>query len=405
MEPEIIMMSQKLTRSIQSALLSTVMIICYPVNADRFAPEGIRSGSVIYYPSFNFSFGHDDNVLSQETDPVESNFTNIGAGVTMQFLPQDRQQLIDLVAEFQQTTYADSSDDDFTDGRLNVGYNYQPSDKLILDLRAGVEQLNDARTPITLGVSDSPDEYRDKLLDAEWYYGIDNWEGADTRVEFEYADRGYRSNRSVNAAKDRVKVGLSGLLRFPLAPNTRLRLSARVIDFDYDVTTSKNSEQLRGMVGIDWQASAQMLLSADVGHQNKDFPQNAAADDSDDSWELSLSWMPQTFNRFELTSSKDFDESTTAASHVQNRNLDLIWNYGWDDYLSTILAVGTNKETSINGATSTVDTTDYISLSLEYVLRETVKMNATIASTEVDSDIAGNSSDKNLISLALVAAF
>lgn len=392
-------------RLIQLIVLSGSLIAINPAMAEKYAPEGIRSGSVIYYPYASLSVGNDDNVLSQETNPTSSTVTSLSAGVTMRIAQPGSRGEFNVELEAQNGTFDSSPDDDYTDSAISAGYTYAPSDKLSLKVAAGIKQLHDARTPTTLPASSTPDEYKDTTVDGEWHYGINDWEGADTLVALNLTDRVYQSNVAVNQAKDRQQISISGLLRFPVAPNTRLRISGRHITFDYDTTDTKDSDQLRLMVGVEWQISDQTLLSADLGGQEKNFDQNSAADDSDSAWEISMTWTPEDFNKVKLTTSNDFDESLTAATHLNKRKVGLVWSYEWDDYLTSLLTVETSEDSSVNGATTTVDTINYFSLSVKYGLTRTVMIDGGISRTDVDSDIAGNSSVKNVFSIGLTAAF
>lgn len=389
----------------QLVVLSASLIAINPTIAEIYAPEGIRSGSVIYYPYANLSIGQDDNVLSQETNALSSGFSIVSAGVEMQ-VPQDNYRgVYDVEIEFKKGTFGSSPVDDYVDSVIAAGYTYQPGDKLRLNVAVGIKQLHNARIPITLAISSTPDEYQDTSVGGEWYYGMNNWEGADSLVALDLTNRVYKSNLPVNAAKDREQSSISGLLRFPLATNTRLRISMRYISFDYDTTDTMDSNQLRAMVGVEWQASDQTLLSIDLGRQEKLFDQNSAANDSDSSWEIAMAWAPEDFNRLELTSSNDFVESLTVATHLNKRKVGIVWSYGWGDYLTSLLTFDSSKDTSINGGTITVDTIDYFSFSFEYALSQTVVIEGGISRTNVVSDFAGNSSVKNVIALGLSAAF
>lgn len=392
-------------RLIQLIVLSSSLIAIHPAMAEIDAPEGIRSGSVIYYPYATLSVGNDDNVVSQETNPISSTVTKLSAGVAMRIAQQGSKGEFDVELEAHKGTFNSSPDDDYTDGAISAGYTYAPSDKLSLKVAAGIKQLHDARTPITLPTSSTPDEYQDTTVDVEWHYGINDWAGADTLVELNLTDRVYQNNLAVNQAKDRNQTSVSGLLRFPVAPNTRLRISGRHITFDYDITDTRDSDQLRLMVGVEWQVSDQTLLSADLGGQEKNFDQNSAADDTDSVWEIIMTWTPETFNRVELTTSNDFDESLTAATHLKVRKVGLVWSYEWDDFLTSLLTVETSEDSSVSGATTTVDIINYFSLSVKYGLTRTVMINGGISRTDVDSDIADNSSVKNVFGIGLTAAF
>jgi hypothetical protein len=382
------------------------LVYSHSVFADIFEPEGIRSGSTISYPFASLAFGHDDNVTSLEDDPQDSNFTILAAGFSMQILPASRRGVFELSVDAQSGEYEDSSDDDYTDSSVFIEYTDQPNDKHDFSLSAGVKQLHDPRTPQTLETRSSLDEYTDTSLEGGWQYGVSDGGDTDATVKVNVTERYYDSERSVNAGKDRTSTEIAGLLRFPIAPNTRFRASVGFTDFDYDNTDSRDSFETLFLAGAEWQASDITSLSAEIGFQDKDFDQDDEQDDSDDAWELAFTWAPEEFNTLRIASRKYYDESITDASYLRIRSIDLTWIYDWEDFLRTTLVVGNRIETSeFTGASDSEDDIDYYSLTLQYALRPTLQLTASVADNSISSDTVGNSSDKTVISAGIVAAF
>jgi hypothetical protein len=387
------------------AIFLATLTVLTPTLAEVFEPEGIRSGSVIYYPYVTLSVGNDDNLYSQEFDPRNSSVTNLGAGVNMQILQGGSQGFFEVSADAAVGLYRDSSADNFEDGAISAGYNYQPSEKLLIKVYAGVKQLHDTRTATTVLTNNEPDVYQDSTLDGELYYGENNSEGAYSLLSFNLTDKSYSTNPATNASKEREQNELSGLILFPLAPNTRLRVSARYRSFDYNTANTLDSTQIRGLLGIEWQASGQTLLSIDVGSQKKQFDQNSISDDSEDAWEIGLIWAPEEYNQIELAASNDFDESITTAEYLTKRKVDLTWRYSWEDYLTTELEFGNSEETSFFATTQTAETITYTAFSVEFDYSQSVRFTASITNTEVDAVVVGDSSDKSVISVGVTTAF
>jgi hypothetical protein len=385
--------------------LLTAVIWLISLGANSMEPEGIRSGSAIFYPFAAVALGFDDNVLTQPSNRKESAFTLLTAGVDVLLAQEESKDIIQLTAEVESGIYASSSSDDYTDSDLVLDYILQPNDKSRLSASARIQQLHDPRSPATLATRPSLDVYSDTGFEGEWYYGINDWEGADSSLTINSTDRSYKSNRSINRTKNHQSTFLSGLLRFPLAPNMRLRLSVRVIDLNYDIENSRDSNQLRIRSGVDWQMSEITLLSAEVGFQEKNFDQSIIEDHSDLSWEAKLTWAPEKFNIVEITTNQDFSESINEASYVSFSRLNLDWIYNWDDFIRATTSVGTLKETSETVAGSSVDDINYTALAIEYDLQKSIQMTALISNTHNSSDILGNSSDKLVISIGLTAAF
>lgn len=369
--------------------------------AEQFEPEGIRDGSLIYYPFFDIAISHDDNVLSQEANEISSAITTIGAGIRVQILSDNNKSFYDLELEVETATVKDSRDDDYTDGGFTAGYTHQPNDKLSLTASAALSRNHDDRTSLT----QDPDEFEDTALEGEWYYGLNNWEGADTLINFTRTDRVYKNNLAANQAKDRQHDVISGLLRFPLAPNTRLRLSLRQSNFDYEASDTRDSSQLRILAGVEWQASELTQVSLDLGQQNKAFDQSSSLDVTNNAWEMGITLGLEEHNTISLSASSDFDELSAGAGFIEVESFDLLWRYGWDDELTMLIAMGTSDETSVSTGSTTLDQTQSVSLSIEYVLRSTTRFNIGLSSVDVESEISGGSSEKAVFSAGLTAAF
>jgi hypothetical protein len=397
----------KVTRPIPVIILFSGLIMAHAVSADNFEPEGIRTGSIIHYPYAGVTFGHDDNVLSQETNETESFFTILSAGVNLQLLPDNSSGVFEFLADIEDKTYKSSEDDDYTDTRLAIGYIHQPNDKLRMSAFAEIAELHDERTPRTLASRPSLDVYTDTSFGGDWYYGVNNFEGADYLVTFNQTDRYYDSNRDVNAFNDRTSTEISGLMRFPVKPNTRLRVSGRLIEFDYDTADVRDNTELRFLIGADWQVSDISFLLAEVGQQAKDFDENVIDDDteSEPAWEIAYTWQPEEFNLLVISTSQDFAESNTGGAFTKNRTTEVTWNVAWEDYFRTTFTVGNREETYIRVGPDSVDDIDYLLLDLRYALRKTIQLTGSIASRDISSSIPGYSSDRAVISVGVVAAF
>jgi hypothetical protein len=384
-----------------------LILIALPIASSVLAaePEGIRSGSAIYFPHAKVAVGHDDNVLSQETNPISSTVIYTDAGIQAQVLQDNQKGAFEFGVAAQIGSYQDSSADDYQDGSVNAGYIFQPNDKMKVSGKLSLDQLHEARRPATLATSTEPDVYQNSNLDGEFYYGINDMDGADTLISLGITDRTYKTNLGANLSKERQQSEVSGMLRFPVAPNTRLRVSVGFTDFDYDTANNLDSIENRNLLGVEWQASDQTLISLDIGLQTKKFDQNSNADDELEVWEASIAWSPEKFNRFELTASKDFDESATTANYLSKKTVDLSWSYDWEDYFSTVLAIGSSDDKSFNTGSTTVDTNSYVSFSADYELMPTLSVTAALSKVEVDSQVVGGSSDKNLITMGIAAAF
>ncbi len=396
---------KSISRSAIILILKFSIIVMFPTYANSQNAEGTRAGATVIFPFASLLVGHDDNVQSQETGAQESSVSIVSAGFELQVLPNNGKGYFDFAAEAEKARYASSSEDDYSDNRVSIGYVHQPNDMMELSVNAGVDELHDSRTPRTLATRSSLDEFEDKSIRSEFYYGVDDYEGADVSISIGSVDRRYQSDRVINADKERDSIEIAALMRFPVAPNTRLRLSARQIEYDYNTAEDRDSQQLRLMIGADWQLSEITQLSAEFGRQEKEFKQSINDDDSESSWEIGLTWKPESYNSIEFTSRSDINESITDASHVRVRSYELIWQYEWEEYFSTEMLVGNRQEVSVFSGPNSIDDVDYLSLDLRYDFRETIQLTAGLSDTRISSDAVGNSSDRTILSLGVVAAF
>jgi hypothetical protein len=384
------------------AVFFASLTVAMPTSAEVYSPEGIRSGPVIYYPSASLSIGTDDDLYSQGANQKSSSVTNLGAGVTMQILKGEMSGYFEVGADVSVGMYGSSSADDFQDGGISVGYIYQPSEKLLIKVSAGVNQLHDARTAATILTNNEPDRYQNNSLNGEFSYGENNSEGADSLLSYNLTSKSYSNNPATNASKESMQNEFSGLIRFPLAPNTRIRVSARYKAFDYGTENALDSTQIKALLGIEWQASDQTLLSIDIGQEQKEFDLSPVSDNSLDALEVGLVWGIEDYNRINLTVSNDFDESTTTARYLTKNKVDLAWHFDWEDYLTTVVSFGNSRDTTVNTATSaeTIDTIANTAFSVEFDYSKSVKFTGSISRSDV-----GASAQKNIVSAGVSAAF
>ncbi len=403
-------MRTNIMKSKSARLKLRVLLICgffapLSVMAENFKPEGVRSGSVIFYPFAGINFGHDDNVLSQETDEISSDVSTITAGSGMQMVSDNLKSLYELNLQVEDRAYKSSPEDDYQDAAFSGKYTYQPHDELSLSTELGISKQHDPRKYDTVATRTSPDEYTDTTFDFDWHYGSQGEEGANTSVAVNLTDREYDTNLSVTEAYSRSTTMLSWVLRYPVAPNTRLKISARALDFDYDISSARDGNQIRVLVGADWQASDFTSLSIEVGQQNKDFDEDIIESESDSSWEVGFTWAPEEYNTLNISSSKDFDESISSAYYMRNTNVDITWSYNWNEDFKTTVSVGSGEETSVFATTDSVDSTKYAGFSLQYAISSVMQVVGGYQTTSVESDAIGGSSDKNQINVGFTAVF
>ncbi len=349
-------------------------------------PSSVILDGGVFYPSIGIALTHDDNIFRTATNKKSSTLLVLTPTARLEYDAGEATQVA-FEVDMERGVYFSSSDDNYLDVDLVGEAAYLPTERLTLYGRLGYKRGHEARgtgtsagNPLTIT---EPDRFHLWSGEARVSYGI-----GEQKLEFGYVheNRKYDNNRANTVFQDRKSDAVSAGLSMKVAPNTAMTLDLDLQKINYDVA-ALDSTELRGLVGVRWEATYQTAGFAKVGWQKKNMSSAALNDASGASWELGVDWKPLSYSSFQLSTSRDFGESDGVGSYQDTRNLGLAWSHDWTDVLGTRLSLDTS---SIKyGGNTRKDKNRSWGVNVEYRARPWLLLGASLSHSRRDSNTAG----------------
>jgi polysaccharide biosynthesis protein VpsM len=383
---------------------------------------GVQTGPFRVKPTIGLTVGHDSNVAQTNTNEIDSFYTRVSPGI--RFDSGNESRSFSLAYELDAARYQDSSDDNYTDHRLNAGAVLSPTVRTKIDLNASYERghdrrgtnsrqglqtaINSAGTPIPVVLDGLPvDRWERKGLDVGFNYGAPGARGA-LGLSAGVSNLDYSNNESYSQAGNRDLQYLEGRFGWRLAPKTQLYVSAREANIDYDRARRSNGARLDSnertyFVGLQFDATAKTSGHVGVGRTKKDFDDSRIRGYSGVAWDVGLQFRPRTYSVIDLSASRGTQEAVnfiggfSDTDFLVNRGVTLAWTHGWSDRFHTGVDIGReNLDYRFAGNTIRDDALNFWGLSADYKLRDWLSLGAGFRSysREADVDNAGTATNQ-----------
>ena len=263
------------------------------------AIKGGEPGTVIldggmFYPSIGIALTHDDNIFRTDTNKKSSTLLVLTPGARLEYDAGEATQVA-FELDMERGVYFDSGDDNYLDVDLFSEAAYLPTERLTFYGRLGYKRGHEARgtgtsagTPLAIS---EPDRFHVWSGEGRVSYGI-----GEQKLKFGYVHekRKYDNNRATTILQDRKSDALSAGLSMKVAPNTAMTFDLDLQKINYDVA-ALDSTELRGLVGVRWEATFQTAGFAKAGWQKKNMSSAGLSDASGASWELGVDWKPLSY--------------------------------------------------------------------------------------------------------------
>jgi hypothetical protein len=316
-------------------------IACLAPLAAGADESGIPLGDFVLYPTVGFSLGHTDNVYRAATDPVSSLFTTVAPGLRLERVGD--QVDVAMQYDYERTHFSDSPRDDYASHHALASLAYEYSRRTRIKAAAEYFNASDRRGTglqqgdlLPLGLD--PDQWHSLGVSAGLHYGAVGARGS-IDVDVGQIRRKYDNNREFTRGRDRKTRYLGLTYGHRLRPKTSLLLQAKCTRIDYDLATLDNHEN-RLMAGLDWKATGKTSLRALAGYLAKNFDDPAREDYSGIAWELGATWHARSYSVFDLSTTRETDETDGNGSFIVRQNVDFGWNHHWSRRLATGVSLG-----------------------------------------------------------------
>jgi len=333
--------------------------------------NGIQVGSVTLFPTVGLSYGYDDNVFysADEQNALSTNFSVFSPGIRL----EAEGEKTDFLAQYDynKTSFNGVSEYDFDMHHVLASLGYNASSRSRADISAeyfnGSDRIGTAnRQGDFINVGLAPDEWHSFGLGANWHYGGIGAKGA-IDLEVGFIDRQYDNNRLITSTRDRETRYFGATYAHTISPKTNFLVQFKHTKIDYDTATLDNAET-RLMLGAEWQATGKTSARALVGYLTKDFVQPQHPDFNGLAVEIGANWSPRSYSMFDLTLSRETDETNGNGSFSLRNTVDVGWTHFWKDRFSTTANIGTSSE-DYKGSLRN-DTVNYYGISAKYQFRD-----------------------------------
>ncbi|MFK8011917.1 MAG: outer membrane beta-barrel protein [Marinicellaceae bacterium] len=309
--------------------------------------DGLPLGSFTVFPTLGLSYGHDDNVFytSEEDERLSSNFTSFSPGVRL----ETEGEKTDFMAQYDynRTSFNADSSYDFEMHHLLATLGHNASSRSRMSVSAeyfdGSDRIGTAnRQGDLVNLDLDPDEWHSFGVVGNWRYG---GVGAKGTIDLQAGvkDLTYDNNREFTSTRDRDTRFIGATYSHQVSPKTNYLVQFQHTDIDYDTATLDNTET-RLMLGAEWAATGKTSARALVGYLVKDFKEPQHDDFKGLAVEAGVTWNVRTYSVFDLTLSRETDETNGNGSYVVRNSVDLGWTHFWQDRFSTTANIGKSDE-------------------------------------------------------------
>ena len=367
-------------------------------------PQAIPYGSFVLIPTLNTRTVFDDNIYSLSFNEVSS-FSQV-INPNLFFVAQDRLNVYKLGYTLNAASFANDSNDSYSDHKLDLSAHLEPTARLRYDAGLAYGMLHDDRgTGMTSGVG-----LANILASGE----VDKYDLATLRGGVEFGEKTARGLLVANADfnQKRYSRASSALVRDNDTLNMLLGLRARVMPkttflVDYEISdtnydgTSPDTKDNRLLAGITWENTAQTTGKLRLGQGKRQT--DSAKDINKFTWDLGMVWKPLVLDAINVSAGARTSDASFPYSSVENTNYSASWTHDWLDRVNTVVSLGASTDDydiapGVVASARSDDVTTY-GVAVNYQMRRWLILNAAINSSDKDSSAAGFSNKRNVMSI------
>lgn len=386
--------------SISGTASTTPVILTAPVQPGMAA---YKTGTGLYlYPTLFTGYGHNNNLLTNETGIVGSNFYNLAPQLIGEM--RNKGDRYTAVVSLNATRYNSSSADNYTNSDFSLAGDNYFSARMRLGWRLGYVNSADPRGSNNRLVSAEPDKWHNKTTAGTFIYGANEAQG---RIEFDLGTQSkvYDNNRVNTAVSDFNVESYAGRFFYRLGTRSLAVAEMRNARNLYvNPLSSSSSVERRYYGGLTWDATALTTGIIKLGRMTKDFDNITRRSYSGDSWEAAVRWAPKTYSIVELQTSKATGESTGVGDYSLLTGTDLSWNHEWSKSLRSRVGVGQLVTDFVGLGIDRKDTARNYALTVDYQVLRWLQMGVDFTVTDSSSNEPGQSFKRNITMFTLNAS-
>ena len=300
-------------------------------------PRNLRAGPVYIAPTLKVSARYVDNLFRLDNDEKNTWVTEYTPKLLTWL--QDGTNTYSLSYQLEDSHYASSHDDDFTDHRANLDMHHEFNIRNVVNVSGEYYDGHEERgTGLSEGeisqIIDEPVEYESTRFGGDYTYGNRLSRGrlelAARTVSYEY-----KNFRNFTRFRDRDADTYSATFFWKIGSRTDALLEARAINNDYDRDDSLNpagsldSDEMHYLLGLTWDATARTTGSVKMGAYDREYDSSGRSDDDGFQWEVDVTWKPRTYSSINLITRRVSQETNGLGDFIDTSEYAVAWDHNW----------------------------------------------------------------------------
>jgi len=398
------MIMDDLTKAVASAGVGASMLMASNI-ALAVEPANMRAGPVYFTPTLEVETRYVDNILRSSDDELNSWVAQLNP--QLQAWMQNGNNTYSLSFQLDDSTYTDSSDDNFTDKRANLDIFHEFNSRNMMNVFGEFYDGHEERgTGLSEGVIasriDEPVEYERSIFGGDYTYGNRESSG---RLKFaaKTVTYDYQNFRAFTQFRDRTQDTVSGTFFWKTGTKTDVFLELRAIDNKYDTVDeldfrgSLDSTELNYQLGVTWDATARTSGTVKLGRYDREYDSASRQDDDGFHWEVDVVWNPRTYSAVNFGTRRYSRETNGAGDFINTDEYTVEWEHQWNSRSSTFLAILV-AEDDYSGALRADDRSE-VEFSYSFAARRWVDLGAGYRWEKRDSDLPSLDYTRNVFFL------
>ncbi|WP_166111510.1 outer membrane beta-barrel protein [Pseudoalteromonas sp. Z9A5] len=264
--------------------------------------------------------------------------------------------------------------DNFTQVNIGAGVHKEFTSQHRLDFDGTADWLYEPRgSGLTEGLGNTINElvkYQQQDITGRYEYGALSSK-AQIALTAGFFSKKYQNFREVSQFRDYDKslVGITGY--YNTQSSTRTFLEVKQENYRYGVLQangiSRDSDDVKVLIGMQWDATAVTSGSFKIGYQNKDFSSDQRQSFSGISWDAAVTWQPLSYSSVQLTTSRAAKDPLVQGDYIRESAYGVRWSHGWSDDLSSLASLNYIDE-EYTGDIGRKDKTKNARLGLNYTV-------------------------------------
>lgn len=315
-------------------------------------PANLRLGPLFITPTVDLEGFYTDNLLRTNEDETDTWAAVLTPRVEL-WVPNGPSDY-SLTFEIEDSTYENSSDDDFTDYTTNLDihqeFNARNAVNVFGEYYDGHEQRGTGFIEGDLSlVTDKPVEYELTTAGSDYTYGSSQSKGR-VKLAGKTVNYQYQNYRDFTRYYDRDENTLAGTFYWKVAPRTDALIEARAIENDYDETDpldpagDLSSDEINYLLGVEWSATAKSAGHVKLGMYDREYDSGARQDDDGFLWEVGVQYRPRSYATFNLDTRRFNRETNGLGNAINTQEVTVAWKQEWSDRSSTALKLGYSND-------------------------------------------------------------